>query len=96
MPTDIPILPNIQAEVPAPDLIKYQSPADACDAAQFYRAEMPRNQWVASQQHLVRADRAVLCYAKEDRQATIIIHQDDRRGTRIMITVTALEANQGR
>jgi hypothetical protein len=96
MPTDIPLLPNTQPEAPSPDLIKYQIAVGARAAAMFYQTEMPKNKWVASQQHLVRADRAVLSYAKENRQATIIIHQDDRRGTRIMITVTALEENQGR
>jgi hypothetical protein len=90
MPTDIPVLPNIQAEAPSPDLIKYQISAGAREAALFYQAEMPKNQWVASQQHLVRPDMAVLSYAKENRRATIIIHQDGRTGTRIMITVTAL------
>jgi hypothetical protein len=93
MPTDIPVLPNIQAEVPSPDLIKYQVRAGAREAARFYQAEMPANQWVASQQHLVRSDVAVLSYAKEDRRATIIIHQNGRTETRIMITVTALGAN---
>jgi hypothetical protein len=92
MPTDIPVLPNIRPEVPSPDLIKYQIPASAREAVQFYQAEMPKNQWVASQQHLVRPDVAVLSYAKEDRRATIIIHQDGRMETRVMITVTALGA----
>ena len=88
MPTDIPILPNIQAEVPSPDLIKYRVSVGAGNAAQFYQAEMPKNRWVASQDHLIRADLAVLSYAKEGRRATIIIHQDGRAETRVMITVT--------
>ena len=88
MPIDIPILPGTQAEVPSPDLIKYRVAAGACDAARFYQAEMPKNQWVAFQDHLIRADLAVLSYAKEGRRATIIIHQDGRVGTRVMITVT--------
>jgi hypothetical protein len=89
MPTDIPILPNSQALVPSPNLIKCRSAAGAQDAAQFYQVEMPKRQWVASQQHLVQADLAVLSYAKDSRQATIIIHHDDGAGTRIMIMVTA-------
>lgn len=96
MPIDIPILPNIQAEVPSPNLIKYQSAAGAFDAAQFYQAEMPKNKWVASQQHLIRADLAVLSFAKDERRATIIIHQDGRRETRVMITVTAVKENETR
>jgi hypothetical protein len=93
MPVDIPILPNIQAEVPSPNLIKVQSAYGARDAAQFYQAEMPKNQWVASQQHLVQADLAVLSFAKDERRATIIIHQDSRASTRIMITVTDPSVN---
>jgi hypothetical protein len=93
VPMDIPILPNTKTEVPAPDLIKYQASTDARDTALFYQAEMPKNQWVAVQQHLVRANLAVLSYAKADRRATIIIHQDAGAGTRVMISVTAQGAN---
>jgi hypothetical protein len=93
MPTDIPLLPNTKAEVPSPNLIKVQSASGAWDAAQFYQAEMLKYQWVAAQQHLVRADLAVLSFAKEDRRATIIIHQDGGAKTRIMITVTDLSVN---
>ena len=92
MPTDIPLLPNIQAEAPSPNLIKYQISAGARDAARFYQDEMPKHQWVAAEQHLIRGNVAVLAYAKEERRATIIIHQDAYSGTRIMITVTAPEA----
>lgn len=93
MPPDIPILPNTRPEAPSPNLIKYQIAAGARDAALFYQAEMPKNQWVDSQEHLIRADLAVLSYAKGDKRATIIIHQDGGSGTRIMITVTEPGAN---
>jgi hypothetical protein len=90
MPHDIPIPPNIQATIPSPNLIKYQVQTGAQDTARFYEAEMPKNQWMVSQQHLVETDLAVLSFAKEAKQATIIIHQGDGTGTRVMITVTAL------
>jgi hypothetical protein len=66
----------------------------AQQAALFYQAEMPRHQWVISQQHLVQPSLAVLSFAKEARQATIIIHQDGRAGTRIMISVTDPAVNR--
>jgi hypothetical protein len=93
MPADIPLLPNIHAEAPSPNLIKYRIALGARDAAQFYQVEMPKNQWVAFEEHLIRADLAVLSFAKADKRATIIIHQDGGTDTRIMITVNDPAAN---
>jgi hypothetical protein len=84
---DVPILPNIQAETPSPNLIKYKVPASAGDAVRFYQAEMPRYDWAVQQKHLIRPDLAVLSYAKDGKRATIIIHQDGEALTRIMITI---------
>jgi hypothetical protein len=84
---DIPILPDTQAEIPSPNLIKYQVPASAGDAVRFYQLEMPRNDWAAHQQHLIRPELAVLSYVKDSKRATIIIHQDNELRTRVMITL---------
>jgi hypothetical protein len=84
---DIPILAESQAEIPSPSLIKYRAPASAGATVRFYQLEMPRNDWAAYQEHLIRPHLAVLSYTKDGRRATIIIHQDGDALTRVLITV---------
>ena len=84
---DIPIVPDVRAESPSPNLIKYQIANGAGDPVRFYQEEMPKNNWRVSTSHLIRPGLAILSYHKEGRRATIIIHQDDTLRTRVMITL---------
>jgi hypothetical protein len=84
---DIPILPDSQIDIPAPNLIRYQIADGAGGAIHFYQIKMPENDWLTSQSHLIRPNLAVLSYHKNGKRATIIIHQDEAVCTRIMITI---------
>jgi hypothetical protein len=90
-PHDIPILSDT-VDVPSPNLIKYHTAQDAGDTVQFYQVEMPKNDWQASQKHLIRPNLAVLSYRKDGRWATIIIQQDEATRTRVMITIARHKA----
>jgi hypothetical protein len=84
---DIPIVPDSQVDLPAPNLIKYQIADGAENAIRFYQVKMPEHDWLTSQNHLIRPNLAVLSYHKNGKRATIIIHQDETVRTRIMITI---------
>jgi uncharacterized Rossmann fold enzyme len=84
---DICILPDTEVELSSPRLIKYRTVSSVGNAMQFYRTEMPRNGWRASEGHLIKPDTAVLYYIKSREMATVIITQNDNDRARVMISI---------
>lgn len=82
---DIPIWPGSNVEFPCVNLIRYCTGAAPDDVSRFYQAEMPRYGWVVDRGTWAQGDQAVLCYEKSGRTMAIIIDQDHRRRTRVMI-----------
>jgi hypothetical protein len=84
---DIPMLPDAQVELSSPGLVSYGTASSVADAARFYQAEMPKQDWIAAEGNKVLDSNAVLNYNKGSETANIVIGSDES-GTKVWISIS--------
>jgi hypothetical protein len=84
---DIPMLPDARVELSSPGLVSYWTASSVADAARFYQAEMPKQDWIAAEGNKVLDSNAVLNYNKGSEAANIVIG-GDASGTKVWISIS--------
>jgi hypothetical protein len=91
---DIPMLPDAKIEFSMMGMVSYTTASTVKEAADFYKQEMPKNDWQAAKDGATEMEDFVLLnYTKGSDKANIMISSDDeKKVTNVMIS---LESESG-